>query len=280
MKVSKLGFSSLVLFLSLISFSCVVHPEIERTGDVEFKSSAAKKEKNLVEYISKRTVRVIKQCKVIDVKTKKVLKSYKPYSWGTGAIVLSTKNYSLVQTAAHVTDGYESENSDTKVFCDKFTLEKRDVHNKITHTYDKAVLYKKNVKDDISVLVVPENLGVSSQFASEMYVGQRVRLLGYPHLRAVKGVHLSYSTGYIMSANLGKQQAWKGSKGAVRYSAPGYFGNSGGAVWTSDGKIVGIVTSLVGFRTFGGYIPQNGCLYGLDLKRIKEFYKEKEIKIE
>ena len=76
---------------------------------------------------------------------------------------------------------------------------------------------------------------------------------------------------------MGVQSTWKNTKDIARYSAVGYFGNSGGAVWDDNGKIVGTVTSMIGFRTLGGYVPQHGSLYGLDLNYIKKFYRENQV---
>ncbi len=260
--------------------SCVIEQPSNRMGDIDFGIKASpgeKRHKELLEYISKRTVRIVIHCQTVNKKTGKITQPYKPSGWGTGAILKSTKKYSLIQTAAHVVSDSVKENSDLKKTCNKYSIEKKDLNNKIIATYDKVAIYKKDVKHDIAVLMVPYNLKVSSKFADSTYIGQKIHLLGYPKLRSVTGKHLSYAPGYIMSLNLGNQSTWKNTKGIARYSAVGYFGNSGGAIWDDNGKIVGVVTSMIGFRTLGGYIPQHGSLYGLGLKSIKKFYRENQV---
>ncbi len=274
--------SVLILFF-LVGCSnngCAMQPSVSRIGDVDLNANEVLKvqrKKKFLKYIAARTVRIIIQCQVLNTKTNKITKPYKSKGWGTGTILVSTDNYSYIQTAAHVVTNSEKINGDLKETCDKYLLERRGLDNKVIKVYGKVAIYKKDTKQDIAVLIVPYSLNVSSKFAKTSYIGQRVHLLGYPSLRGVSGTHLSYASGYIMTLNMGKQKNWKSSKGIARSSAVGYFGNSGGAIWTNSGKIVGMVTSLVGFRTFGGFIPQHGSLYGLDLKHIKEFYKVKQV---
>lgn len=282
MAVKKLR--SVYLFLLVFLTSCVVQNGYNRPGDLEFKSQWAvkqeKEERLLLEYIAKRTVRVISSCKIVNTKTGKVAQKYKESGWGTGAVIISKNNYSLIQTAFHVVDHTDTVKGGYKKSCDKFVLERRDLSNKITGIYDKVTIYKKNKTLDIAVLIVPYDLGVSSSFSDKMYIGQKIRLLGYPYLRGVSGKHLSYADGKILTINMGKQPTWKDVTDITRYSTIGYFGNSGGAVWTSEGKIVGIITSMTGFRTMlGSFIPQSGCLYGLGLNGIRNFYKQSGVEI-
>ena len=266
----------LIAFLAMLFFiGCS-----NRIGDTDFMARALPTEsrhRELIQYIADRTVRIVVHCQIVDKKTGKVEQPYKPSGWGTGAILKSTKKYSLIQTAAHVVSDSVRENSDYKRTCNKYTLEKRDLSNKVIAEYDKVSVYRKNITHDIAVLMVPYNLKVSSKFAAGTYVGQKIHLLGYPKLRGVDGKHISYAPGYIMTLNMGVQSTWKNTKDIARYSAVGYFGNSGGAVWDDNGKIVGTVTSMIGFRTLGGYVPQHGSLYGLDLNYIKKFYRENQV---
>ena len=271
-----------LMFMGCANDGCAVQPSVVRVGDKEFSSDikvqSEIRERKLVKYIADRTVRITTHCQVVNTKTGKTITKYKESGWGTGAVLVSTKHYSLIQTAAHVVKVVEKAKGDLKYTCDRFYLEKRDIHNNVIKTYGKVSIYKKDTKHDIAILMVPYNLGVSSRLASSSYIGQRVRLLGYPYLRGVFGKHLSYASGYVMTLNIGKQRSWKNTKGLARFSAVGYFGNSGGAVWNSNGQIVGIVTSMVGFKTPGGFVPQHGSLYGLNLKYIKNFYNEKQVK--
>ena len=206
---------AVLMFTGCTNGSCTIQPPPIRIGDADFildKSNSRELiEKRLIEYTTKRTVRITTHCQVVNTKTGKIIKKYKEHGWGTGTILVSTKRYSLIQTAAHVTKITEKTSGDLKMTCDKFFLEKRDTKNNVIKTYGKVSVYKKDIKHDIAVLMVPYNLGVSSKLADTSYIGQRIRLLGYPSLRGVSGKHLSYASGHIMTLNMGKQKQWKNS---------------------------------------------------------------------
>lgn len=272
----------LSLFIGCNGYGCAIQPAAVRNGDSSFNGGHGKTEeveKRLVEYISKRVVRVVVQCQVLDVESGKIVQEYKEAGWGTGAIIVSTDNYTLIQTAAHVIELKTTTSGDKVRTCDRFIIEQRDLNNKVIATYGNVGIVAKDDTRDIGVVRIPYNLGVSSKLADSVYIGQRIRILAYPWLRGIQKAHLSYASGYIATINLGRKNSLRKSPNQMRIDAFGFMGSSGGAVWTSDGKLVGIVTMLTGWRTFGGYIPQHSCLYGPSVEALKNFYREKGIKI-
>lgn len=272
----------LSLFIGCNGYGCAIQPAAVRNGDSSFNGGHGKTEeveKRLVEYISKRVVRVVMQCQVLDVESGKIVQEYKEAGWGTGAIIVSTDNYTLIQTAAHVIELKTTTSGDKVRTCDRFIIEQRDLNNKVIATYGNVGIVAKDDTRDIGVVRIPYNLGVSSKLADSVYIGQRIRILAYPWLRGIQKAHLSYASGYIATINLGRKNSLRKSPNQMRIDAFGFMGSSGGAVWTSDGKLVGIVTMLTGWRTFGGYIPQHSCLYGPSVEALKNFYREKGIKI-
>lgn len=268
-----------MFFVGCNGYGCSMQPPV-RNGDISFNAnsgSTEEVEKKLIDYIAKRVVRVVLLCQVVNIETGDIVQKYKEAGWGTGAIVVSTDKYSLIQTAAHVIETKTTLTGNLQKTCDRFSIEQRDVNNKIINTYDKVGILTSDATRDIGVLRVPYNLGVSSRLANSVLLGQSVRVLSYPSLRGIKNPQLSYSNGHIATINMGRENSLNKSPNQMRIDLFGYMGSSGGAVWTSDGKLVGTVTMLVGWRTFGGYIPQHSCLYGPSVVALKNFYKEKGI---
>ena len=267
------------LFVGCNGYGCSMQPPI-RNGDTSFNADGNSKEeaeKKLINYISKRVVRVVILCQIVNIETGVIIQKYKETGWGTGAIVVSTDKYSLIQTAAHVIDTSTTTKGNLQKTCDKFSIEQRDVNNKIINTYDKVGILTSDATRDIGVLRIPYNLSVSSRLANSIYLGQRVRVIGYPFLRGIKKSQLSYSNGHVATINIERENSINKSPNQMRIDLFGYMGSSGGAVWTSDGRLVGTVTMLTGWRTFGGYIPQHSCLYGPSVVALKNFYREKGI---
>ncbi|MCK5020536.1 MAG: trypsin-like peptidase domain-containing protein [Candidatus Peribacteraceae bacterium] len=228
-------------------------------------------EQILIKYIAKRTVRVIIRCTVYDIDTKKVTKKKYNSGWGTGAIIYSSNNYSLIQTAQHVVVNKDISNGTLIRKHTGFKFERRDINNKIIDSVEtKTKIIAVSKKFDIAVIKVYHNYNIQSKFAKYIYLGQSIRVVGFPSNRFVKGKHLSYEKSYIATHNMGVS--------LVRFGTAGYFGNSGGAVWNQQGEIVGTIISLGGFRTiYGKYVPQQNHLYGPGIKTLRKFYISKKM---
>jgi S1-C subfamily serine protease len=272
------SFSALAAVLIFLSLGCnggCTNGSNDRLGYKKFYGyhfiNNESVEKDLIKHIAKRTVRITVSCKVVGPNNI-VFDNYREVGWGSGAIVFSSKRYSLIQTANHVV----SNNSSFFVvrrICDKFTIERRNVNNQLISTYrDKVDIYATDRANDIAILKVYKNFGVSSAIAKEIHIGQSIRTLGYPHLRGIKKSHLSYSKGYIATINMGKYSNLNNAPYQMRVAVSGYFGSSGGAIWNLHGEIIGIVTMLTGFPHEYGYIPQQDSIYGPTADALRSFY--------
>lgn len=277
--IKRFGFVALmsILISTLIGLGCSGCVEVRKEPSLEnyksYFSKQEKAEKRLTKYIVNRTVRVITYCKVVNLDTGKVVKKEKEYGWGTGAILVSARNYSYIQTANHVVDIKKTIQKDNRIRICRFGIERRDVYNRVKDLYKggiNVVAVDKN--KDIAVLKIPHNFGVNSKIAATSHIGQDVKLIGFPALRGIKKAHLSYGSGKIATLNMGTKNSLRKMKYQMRIGIGGYFGNSGGAVWNNKGELVGVATLITGFRTLGGFVPQQDCLYGPGVRALREFY--------
>jgi S1-C subfamily serine protease len=279
-----LALSLSFMLLTLIGCNACFNIPYGKYGNNSFNGNQFQKseeaEQRLLEYISHRTVRIAVMCKITNT-AGELIKGYHSKGWGTGAIVSSLREYSYIQTANHVVS-QEIETSENLIrTCDKFEIERRDITNTITYTYrGKVQIVAKDTVNDIAVLKVFENMKISSTIAKDISLGESIRLLGYPYLRAIEEQHLSYSKGYIATLNMGKKNSILNADNQMRIATFGYLGNSGGAVWNTKGEIVGIVTLITGFPQFSGeIIPQNDCVYGPSYKDLIKLYENNNLNI-
>jgi len=265
----------LLAFFMISCNSCVEVQEFQYNFE-RYKSTYVKPEqaeKALVQYITDRTVRVVVVCKIINNQTYEIVKDSYDAGWGTGTIIASSKNYSFIQTANHVAVNKPEIDKELTRTCDGFAIEQRDVDNKVISMFrGKVEVVAASSSSDIAVLKVYKDYKVTSRLARDTYLGQSIRIVGFPFLRGVIGNHLSYEKGHISTRNMGTKGEWM--KHEVRWGSAGFFGNSGGAVWNQQGEIVGTVVSLMAFRTLlGEVIPQQNCLYGPGTIALRAFYK-------
>lgn len=73
-------------------------------------------------------------------------------------------------------------------------------------------------------------------------LGEHVYAIGYPVQLATKTQELTVTDGVMCGPGDGN--------GSLRFTAPIYFGNSGGGVWAEDGSFVGV--SVAGFLEMPG----------------------------
>ena len=211
-----------------------------------------------------------KLCKVYNKDTGVLIKDTYEAGWGTGTILYSSKEFSLIQTANHVAVVKDALNGNLKRVCSGFYIERRNQDDKIIHVFKgNTKIVAKDPLSDLAVIKVFYNFNVSSRIAQDTYLGQSIRIIGFPSLRGIKAKRLSYEKGYV-ATRLG-DAGWL--KHQTRFGTAAYFGNSGGAVWNQQGEIVGTVTNLVGFSTLlGDYIPQQNCVYGPGARALQNFY--------
>jgi S1-C subfamily serine protease len=74
------------------------------------------------------------------------------------------------------------------------------------------------------------------------YLGEHVYAVGYPTQLATDTQELTVTDGVISGPS--------DDEGNLRFTAPIYYGNSGGGVWANDGAFIGV--SVCGFLSFPG----------------------------
>lgn len=88
---------------------------------------------------------------------------------------------------------------------------------------------------DLAVLAVPGDLFVEPvNLAADPWLGEPLVVVGHPVEISDDATHLSVTRGALV--------AFQVIDGLSQHSAPAYFGNSGGGVWTEDGQLLGIHT--------------------------------------
>lgn len=222
-------------------------------------------DKNIVDYINNRTVRVVIKRGFYD-KNGKFLREA-PLGWGSGTVIHSGPTISFVQTAYHVVRDIRSKKTpyrDGYYICNKIELESRRVDNSVRTIFKNVTVYKYNEEIDIALLRVPTNMRYSSVVSKQdNYISQRVVCTGFPSLLYHESSNLSFSRGYISSINID-------NNGKVRIIMDAYFGSSGSAIWDKKGRIIGMVTEVAGFYTLNGYSPKS--VWGPGIRSLRSFY--------
>ena len=173
---------------------------------------------------------------------------------GSGVVLLSSAAGSQVATAAHVAE-------------EGCALSVRRGEGE----FMPAAITARNGDRDLAVLWVEGNYQVGSPLETYPYLGQAVITAGYPmQLLHPGSEELSITTGVIATKNLA------GEKGTYfRITAPIYFGNSGGGVWTREGTLIGISTSMAALHLPGIYpLPYPGYFYLKPSAELTELLKE------
>ncbi|MCF6205264.1 MAG: serine protease [Sulfurovum sp.] len=158
----------------------------------------------------------------------------------TGFVVKHEKGASTVVTAAHTVRGILAANCEVWV---------KDSHG----TYGKGVLLKMSRGTDVATLYVRRQLGAVSKLFNDPFLGQRVTCVGWPNIPYKSYVGRSITKGHVSTLNVGPY---------IRISAHLYYGNSGGACFSADGRVVGVVSHFIAIgRVMGAVVTQPGMYY-------------------
>lgn len=241
--------------------------------------SVEEEEQILFKHIIDRTVLIKIQCASIDGQTMHYSGKFNDVGWGSGVIMASTPMYSLIQTAWHVVGSAKLVVKDGIPYdCRKLVIYRYNRYNKVRDVYRSeysVVAVNKNI--DSVVIKVYKDYGVSTMLANRPILGQAIRVVGFPYLRNTKGVSLSIGRGIVGS--VGVRIGGKGIHVVFRISSSVYYGNSGGGVWSLDGKLVGIVDFMSGWNIFGIFIPQQNCSYGIGSNVLRTFYENEKLDV-
>jgi hypothetical protein len=97
-----------------------------------------------------------------------------------------------------------------------------------------TLIYASTVRD-FAVLFDTSRLGNRAAVMRAPVMGEHLYAVGYPVQLATDSQELTVTDG-VFAGPLG-------SDGSFRFTAPIYFGNSGGGVWANDGSLVGLSVS-------------------------------------
>lgn len=167
---------------------------------------------------------------------------------GSGVVVGREGNKTLVATAAHVTDAILERGCDISV---------SDWQGKSGYASVKSA----NSDTDVSVVLVDETVGVVAGLVDEPYLGQPVACVGWPVLPHKDYFGMSITRGYVSTL----------VDDYLRVSADLYFGNSGGACYSAEGEVVGIVSHFIAGGFFlGQTIPFPGQYFIANVDSLKK----------
>lgn len=197
--------------------------------------------RELMEYIVQRTVSVYRDCTpkegmvFFDVSNPERILDGR----GTGVIIRSYGDRSYIFTAAHVV---VPESKFRGAFtCEVGINRNENLGNKDTRMKVEIVAFDDD--RDLAVLKVAKDLGVNTEIERNPFAGEPVWAVGYP----VQKLNRAVKTLSITGGSLAAIYVPAGKSGNYhRVTADIYFGNSGGGIWTVEGKLVGIAALLYG----------------------------------
>lgn len=160
---------------------------------------------------------------------------------GSGVVLGPKGGKTLVATAAHVTDYIIEEGCNIIVYDWKGFSGYGEV-------------LKVNKDTDVAIIEVGERIGEAARLFNNPYLGQSIACVGWPLLPYTDYRGKSITRGHVSTL---------GVDGFIRISADIYFGNSGGACFSRDGKVVGIVSYFMAGSTdfLGGGAVQHPGQY-------------------
>ena len=260
----------LLAFMSLTACNCGP-PRFYPAGNMQLGSSTevnnelqqSKRSDNqqLMSYIKDRTVLVLVDC--TPKKGVVILGVNKPEKvgdgWGTGIIVRSTEGRSYLFTAAHVVEFKDKKNA--KHFTCVISIQPADdagtEDGKIV-----ATIVAKSTSRDVAVLRVPVDLGINTNLEINTFTGEDVWAAGFPVQKMSRKTQIlsitkgTLATKLVPARNVGHYH---------RVTSQVYFGNSGGGIWSKEGKLIAIVSSLF---ANGDNVPYEGYYYAKPVSEV------------
>jgi hypothetical protein len=169
---------------------------------------------------------------------------------GSGVVIDKSENSTIVATAAHVATAVAAQGCDIVV---------RDW--KGFSGYGKVVKF--DDATDIATIEVGEPIGEVAPLYSGAYLGQAISCVGWPMIPYNVLDRVSITRGYVSTLDV---------NGFLRVSADLFYGNSGGACFSKNGSVVGIVSFFYGSDADGLFdlpTPRPGQFYISDVKNLK-----------
>ena len=236
------------------------------------KSGKRLRNRQLTKYIADRTVLIQVDC--TPKKGVVILGSNKPElhgdGSGTGIIVKSSVDGSFLFTAAHVIE-FSKAREAAHFDCIFYVQRVGDVGTKDNRHI--AELVVKSTNRDVAVLKVGVDFGVSTAMELDTFTGEDIWAAGFPSQHIAPGKKFfSITKGTIATKDLPKRDNPDKFGRYHRVTSQIYYGNSGGGLWSKDGKLIAIVTNM---STGIGDIPLEGYYYVKPVKEVLNLLNKK-----
>jgi len=171
---------------------------------------------------------------------------------GTGVIFRSyKKGSSYILTAKHVSQLSKRDNCEKPV-----VFLSSDINRINPMPYE--IVMEADASTDLSLIKVNKYLGQNTELAPHSYVGEKLVVFGYPSLY-VPDKHratVSVSEGELAT------KIFKNSRYILlRFTGSAYSGSSGGPAFDESGRLVGIMSFMIGAAVDGIIIPVQGSFY-------------------
>lgn len=279
MKMKTLGtcIASVILLISACNCTGISFTSVKDTPPVSNSDVSREANRQLLSGISARTAHIIHDCEpkedviIFGIDNPETARD----SWGTGIIVRSYKNKSYIFTAAHVVNLNDSEEEAFK--CTIFIKLNKNLN--ATDNRHVATIVEQSVDRDVAVLAVETNFNINTDLELGTFTGEDVWAAGYPVQLASRSTkRLSITKGTLATLHVPAGSSNTSKYGYYhRITSQVYFGNSGGGVWSKEGKLIGIVVSLYAQNR----LPYEGYYYckpvGEVLGLLKDEWKHWEV---
>lgn len=262
--------SSLLICLFFISIGCDCAGTVkgsELADDIPLRVNYIQDKdarRDYVKYITDRTVSISRDCEPKDPDY--VMLAKEDDQRGSGVILKSLETESYILTAAHLASKSMEDPKDVMTCSLRVAVDKDPQGLVTNHPIEATVVFSDTVRDE-AIIKVEVNLKLSTEIDLDPVVGDYVTSAGFGVIKANSSItKLSISSGELASVyvDVGKMGSYH------RVTSQIYFGNSGGGVWSSDRKLLGIV---IGMHTEGG-VPYEGQYYIKTSKDIIKLIKD------
>ena len=179
------------------------------------------------------------------------LKTNKPSGAGSG-FVISKKGH--VATNYHVVDS-----------CKKILIDGLE-----------AVIIDSNKDDDIVILKVSNDYDIAASLSyKSAELGEDVLVFGYPLSYIFSNEYISLTKGSVSSLS-----GFKNNLSEFRFTASTQPGNSGGPIVGKDGKVVGLVSAVLGREAaeYYEFLPQN-VNFGMKISLLLDMMRVNKVPI-
>lgn len=139
-----------------------------------------------------------------------------------------------------------------------------------------AVIIDSNKDDDIAILKVSNDYDIVASLSyKSAELGEDVLVFGYPLSYIFSDEYISLTKGSVSSLS-----GFKGNLSEFRFTASAQPGNSGGPIVGKDGKVVGLVSAVLGREAaeYYEFLPQN-VNFGMKISLLLDMMRVNKVPI-